>query len=243
MSIEYIVVISVCLLGAVLQALIGFGFPIIAMIFFSMIFPMQTAVTICQTAGIAGVAYLFFKYIRYVQWKTLLPFLSAAVSSGVVITWCFSSLESGHLKFYMGIVLCLIALFMLAFEKNVKIKVNPGVGVLMGLLSGAMNGFFAIGGPPVALYMMPATDDKLKYVATVNAYFFIFKVFSLPIRFTNGSVGMEHIKLIVVSIMMMTMGTLIGERIMLKINKDLIQKLVYGFVFISGVLIVVQELI
>lgn len=243
MLVQYIVVISVCLLGAVLQAFIGFGFPILAMIFLSSFFPMPTAVTISQTAGIAGVAYLFFKYIKHVQWKTLLPFLLAAVSSGLIITWYSSSIESSRLKFYMGFVLCIIALFMLSEGRKLKMKVNPFIAVTMGLISGAMNGFFAIGGPPVALYMMPATDDKLKYVATVNAYFFIFKLFSLPLRFTNGSVGTEHIGLMVTSIVMMTIGTMIGERIMLKINKDLIQKLVYGFVFVSGVIIIVQEFI
>ena len=37
--------------------------------------------------------------------------------------------------------------------------------------------FFAIGGPPVALYLLPATNEKIPYIATANAYFFLFKVF------------------------------------------------------------------
>ena len=242
MIINYIVVVLVCFAGAILQAAIGFGFPIIGMIFMSMIFPMPAATTIVQTSGIVGVGYLFFKYIRQVKWKTLLPFLLCALATGTFLTWYSSGLSVPDLKMYMGILLILIAVFMLFAAEKVKLKPTIPVGCSMGVLSGIMNGFFAIGGPPVALYLLPAIDDKIAYIATANAYFFLFKVFNLPLRFTNGSVGAEHIGYILASVASMTVGTFVGEHmVMLRIDKKLMSKLVYAFVIISGLIIVIQE--
>ncbi len=242
MAINYLIVISVCFLGAVLQAAIGFGFPIIGMIFMSMIFPLPVATTIVQTSGIVGVGYLFFKYFKKVRWKTLLPFLVCAIGLGSFLTWYSSGLSVSSLKLYMGILLILIATFMLFLSERVKLKATPAVGCTMGLISGAMNGFFAIGGPPVALYLMPAIDDKIAYIASANAYFFLFKVVNLPIRFTNGSVGSEHIGYLLASVAAMTIGTFVGEyKVMLKMDKKIMSKLVYGFVIISGLIIVIQE--
>lgn len=242
MTATYVFVILICFLGAILQAVIGFGFPIVGMIFMTMLFPLPAATTIVQTAGIIGVGYLFFKYLKHVRWKVLLPFLLCAVAFGSILTWYSYKVSVSNLKMYMGILLILIAVFMLFLSEKVKLKATPAVGCAMGLLSGAMNGFFAIGGPPVALYLLPAIDEKLAYIATANAYFFLFKIVNLPIRFTNGSVGKEHIGFIITAIVSMTLGTFTGEQlVMLKMDKKLLSKLVYGFVIISGLIIVIQE--
>ena len=239
----YLALAAICFAGAILQTSIGFGHPVFAMIFYSMLFPLPTATTICQTSGIVGVAYIFFKYIKQVRWKVLLPFLLCAIVSGTYLTWYSNKLNMSSLKIYMGIVLALIAVFMVFLNKKIKLKPTPAVGCTMGVVSGAMNGFFAIGGPPVALYLLPAINDKIGYLASANAYFFIFKVFNLPLRFMNGSIGKEHIGYLVCSMVFMTLGTKVGEKVMLRINKELLSKLVYIFVFISGVIIVVQELL
>lgn len=238
----YLELVTVCVVGAILQSAIGFGFPIFAMIFFSLMFPFQTAVTITQTAGILGVGYFFFKYIRHVNWKALLPFMAAAIPIGMACTVFSSDLEVSQLKVYLGIVLVIIALFFLFFNEKVKIKTGVASGVVLGGISGVLNGFFAIGGPPVALYMLPASKDKISYIATANAYFFLFKVVNLSLRFSNGSVGSEHIPLILLSIVSMVVGSVIGDKIMNLIPMSLLKKLVYIFVGLSGIVIVIQEL-
>lgn len=243
MVLQYSVVILVCFFGAALQATIGFGFPIVAMIFFSYVFPLPAATTICQSAGIVGVGYIFFKYIKQVQWRTLTPFLITALITGVIFTWATGYLPVAGMKVYMGAVLCIIAMFMLFAASKVKLRPTMLSGCSMGLLSGAMNGLFAIGGPPVALYLLPAINDKIAYLASANAYFFLFKIFNLPIRFMNGSVGKEHVGFILTAIIFMTLGTVVGERIMLRVNRKLFQKLVYTFVLLSGTIIVIQEVL
>ena len=238
----YAALIVVCLVGAVLQSSIGFGFPIFAMIFMSMLFPFQTATTITQAAGILGVGYFFFKYIKQVRWKVLAPFILSAIPVGMLCTLVSSALNVSVLKIYLGIVLMLIALFFLFFDKKIHLKANAFSGVVLGGISGVLNGFFAIGGPPVALYLLPAVNDKIPYIATANAYFFLFKIFNLAIRFTNGSLASEHVPFLIVSIISMVIGSLIGDKIMNRLPMNLMKKLVYIFVGVSGAVIIFQEL-
>jgi len=240
---KYLVVACVCFAGAVLQSVVGFGFPIIALIFFSMLFPIPLAVTITQTAGVVGVTYFFIRYFRHIKWKILLPFLISSLIVGIPLTWYSGHMSAGNIKIHMGVVLVLIASFMLFFQNRVTIKPNTVTGCVTGAVSGAMNGLFAIGGPPVALYLYPSINDKIAYIASVNAYFVIFKLFSLPIRLSQGNIASESVGYLFTAIVSMTAGTLMGEHFMKKVQSRLLTKLVYGFVLVSGLIIVVQELL
>lgn len=240
---QYLVLIVVSLFGAMIQATIGFGFPVFGMIFFPMVFPFATAVTLCQWAGTLGVAYFCFKYWSHIRWKTLFPFIVPALLIGGSLTWYSSQVSVQSLKVGLGFVLLGIALVLLLFPDKARLKPSPVLGATMGSLSGVLNGFFAIGGPPVALYLLPAIGEKIAYIATVNTYFLAFKIVSLPIRLTNGSITSQHIGFLLASLVSMTVGSVIGDKIMRLVPKRLLQALVYSFVALSGVIIIVQELV
>lgn len=241
--VQYLVLVVVCVIGAMLQATIGFGFPVFAMIFFPLVFPFSTAVTICQFAGLLSVAYFSIKYRQSIRWKILIPFLIPALTIGVVFTWYSASFPVAQLKLALGFVLLGIAALLIISSSRFKMQSTPLVGGVMGVFSGVLNGLFAIGGPPVALYLLPAIGEKIAYIATANTYFLFFKFFSLPIRFTNGSITSEHIGFLLVSLVSMTVGTLVGDKIMRKVPKTLLEKLVYIFVGFSGLVIIIQELV
>lgn len=162
---------------------------------------------------------------------------------GISLTWYSSHVSVQHLKLGLGFVLLAIAAMLLLFPNKAKLKPSPLTGGVMGTLSGVLNGFFAIGGPPVALYLLPAIGEKIAYIATVNTYFVAFKLVSLPIRLTNGSITSEHIGFLIASLASMTVGSVIGDKIMRLVPKRLLETLVYSFVAISGVIIIVQELV
>lgn len=239
--VQYLTVIIVSLFGAMIQATIGFGFPVFGMIFFPMVFPFDTAVTLCQWAGTLGVTYFFVKYFDEIRWKTLVPFILPALAVGVALTWYSSQVSVQHLKLTLGFVLLGIAVTLLLFPGKAKLRPSPYTGGAMGALSGVLNGLFAIGGPPVALYLLPAISEKIAYIATVNTYFLAFKAVSLPIRLTNGSVNASHIGLLIASLVSMTIGSVIGDKIMRLVPKRLLETLVYSFVAVSGLIIIIQE--
>ena len=239
---DFLALALICIIGAMLQALIGFGFPIFAMIFLVRLFPFSSAVTISQFAGLIGVGFFFFKYFKEVRWTVLLPFLIPALIIGIFLTWYSAKLPVSELKIGLGFVLILIAFYMFFCSGRLSMHPTKLLGCSMGAVSGVLNGVFAIGGPPVALYLLPITENKIAYLASANAYFFIFKILSLPIRFLNGSVSIEQTGYLAVSLVGMTVGTVIGDKIMHKINEAMLKKLVYLFIGISGLVIIIEEI-
>lgn len=239
----YVILALVAFFGAILQASLGFGFPIIAIIFLLPVFPYATAVTIIQTASVLGVAYFFFKYLKHVQWRIILPFLITSISVGIWATDASNKIDLQYLKIYLGFVLIVFSVFYLWFAKKIVFKPTVYSGLSLGAISGLTNGFFAISGPPVAMYLLPATNDKLKYIATANAYYFLFKIPALYMRFTNGSVDSSHIGYLVTGLLFMTLGSLVGDRVIHVLKINVMKYLVYGFVGFSGVLIIFQELV
>jgi uncharacterized membrane protein YfcA len=239
---DYFALVIICVAGAMLQATIGFGFPIFAMFFLVRLFPFATAVTICQFAGTIGVGFFFFKYFKEIRWTVLLPFLIPAMIIGIFFTWYSSKLQVTSLKIGLGFVLILIAIYLFFCSGRLSFPPSKLLGYSMGTISGVLNGVFAMGGPPVALYLLPALGNKTAYIACANAYFFIFKIFSLPIRFSNGSVSIEQSGFLVISLVSMTVGTIVGDKVMNRINETLLKKLVYLYIGISGIIIIFQEI-
>lgn len=238
----YIALIAVCFMGAILQTTIGFGFPTFAMIFLTLLFPFPLAVTITQSAGILGVTYMMVKYRNHIAWKALIPFLIPAVVFGLFFTWYSSFIAVKDLKLILGVILIAISLYFTLFSHRISIKATPKNGIIMGSLSGVLNGFYAMGGPPVALYLAPSLNDKIKYIATANTYFFIFKIVALPLRFSQGAMQFSDIGYLLAAIASMSVGTVFGDKMMRKIPTETIKTLIYLFVGISGAIFIWQEL-
>ena len=238
----YALLLIICIIGGIIQTTIGFGFSIFAMIFLVMMFPFNLAVAIAQMAGLLGGIFLVYKYWHEISWKILMPFLVPAVVFGIILTWYSVYIPVGHLKLILGLTFIAIALFMVFGKNTFSIPATPFSGAVMGSISGSLNGLFAMGGPPVALYFASALSNKFAYIATSNAYFLFFKFFSAPLRFLNGSVGIEHLGFMATAMAGMGIGVYMGDRIMRSMPVDLLKNLVYGFVAFSGMMYVIQEL-
>lgn len=239
----YVTVFMCILVGAFLQANIGFGFPIIAMIVFPHLFPFSTAVTLTQVVAMASTGYLTIKYWKQVQWKTLFPLLFTSLLIAAFVTAFSLSMEPGILVLVLGASLVVISLYFAVFSQSISIRASKRNGLSMGLIAGFGNGLFGIGGPPVALYLLPAVPGKTEYLATIQAYFFFCNLESIFIRMVNGALVLEHIPLILMGWVTIVLGTYLGLKLFNKIPSTLLKRMVYIFVGLSGVLIVLEELL
>jgi hypothetical protein len=236
-------VFLIVLLGSFLQANIGFGFPIIAMMFFPYLFPFSTAVTLNQIIALGSTSLLTIKYWKYIQWKTLFSIVIPSIVLGTLVILLSLSVSSRSLSIFLGISLVCLSLYFAFFSSRITIKPTIKNGVTMGLIAGLGNGLFGIGGPPVALYLFAAVKGKQEYLATIQAYFLLCNVHSILMRTLHGSLTLEHIPLILVGWIAIFTGTFLGLSLFKRISDHLLRRIVYSFVGISGIWIVVQQLI
>lgn len=229
--------------GAFLQANIGFGFPIIVMVFLPALFPFSTAVTLCQIIAMASTGYLTVLYWKQIQWKTLFPLLLPSILIAGFVTVFSLQVEPGNLKIILGLTLVAISLFFAVFSNKIVIESRARNGLFMGTLAGFGNGLFGIGGPPVALYLLPSVQDKTQYLATIQAYFFFCNLESIIIRVVNGALVLTDVPLIFLGWLAILIGTVLGLQSFNKIPEDVLKRIVYLFVGASGLWIVLGEML
>lgn len=240
---QLVQVFLVVLMGAFLQANIGFGFPIIAMIFLPALYPFSTAVTLNQVIAMASTGYLAVRYYRYIAWKILLPLLATSLAVAQLVIMFSLSVDSNVLSMALGLFLLLLSLYFAFFSERITIKATVGNGLLMGLIAGVGNGFFGIGGPPVALYLFASVKDKRAYLSTIQAYFLFCNIHSILVRSSYGSLQRSHIAPILVGWGAIGVGTYLGLLLFKKISDTTLRRVVYVFVGCAGLWIGLQPLL
>lgn len=236
-------VVLVVFVGAFLQANIGFGFPIIVMIAFPRLFAFSTAVTLTQLIAMASTGYLTCKYWNKIQWRTLFPLLFSSLIIAAFVTQFSLSVDGGRLLIILGFALMILSLYFAAFSQSIQIQARPRNGMLMGTIAGLGNGFFGIGGPPVALYLLPSVPGKIEYLATIQAYFFFSNIESIGIRVMNGALVLEQLPLIPLGWITVGLGTFMGLKLFEKVPSTLLKRIVYLFVGLSGLWIIIEALL
>ncbi|MGE4584014.1 MAG: sulfite exporter TauE/SafE family protein [Sphaerochaeta sp.] len=236
----FIQVFAIALLGAFLQANIGFGFPVIAMVFLPSLFPFSTAVALNQMIALASTGYLTLKYRASIRYATLIPLLISSLVVGMVFILFSFSLDSRILVLLLGGFLILLSLYFIIFSARISIKPTRRNSLAMGSLAGLGNGLFGIGGPPVALYLLASTGDKRAYLGTIQAYFLICNIQSIILRSMHGAVALDQVPLVLLGWAGIGMGTYLGLKLFNIWSETVLKRIVYGFVGISGVWIIIN---
>ncbi|WP_319756092.1 sulfite exporter TauE/SafE family protein [uncultured Sphaerochaeta sp.] len=236
-------VFAIVFVGAFLQSNIGFGFPIIAMIFFPSLFPFSTAVTLNQIIAIASTGFLTIRYWKSIQWKMLIPLLVSSLLVGAIVIVSSLQVESRILTGILGIFLMALSLYFACFSNKIVVQASLSNGLLMGIVAGLGNGLFGIGGPPVALYLFAAVKDKKHYLATIQAYFLVCNIQSIFIRSYHGAFELSYIPIILIGWVAIAVGTYIGLLLFKRTPDYLLKRIVYIFVGASGLWIALQQFI
>lgn len=229
--------------GAFIQTNIGFGLPLIAMLFLPMFLPFSTSVALYQIVGTAGMLYLVLHYRTFIAWRIMLPLLGVSLLTGMAVTLFSMGMEKGVLIVILGAALIIISIFSVWFSERISVRPTPRNGALLGFIAGIGNGLFGISGPPVAIYLLAGIDEKRAYLVTLQTFFLISNITTIAIRTGAGAVTLSHIPLILSGWTGIAVGTFFGLKLFERLPKQLLKKLVYGFVGVSGAWMIAQELL
>lgn len=229
--------------AAFLQTSIGFGFAIFSMVLLPLVYPYGEAIALMKAIGLVNTVYLSTKYRHSIEWRTMLPLLIPTLILGISFTYVSLSLDTRLLRIGLGCLLILLSVYFLRYASTLSIKPTPINGVAMGLISGVSNGLFGIGGPPAAMYLLPAIGEKIAYMATIQAYFTLCNVTNLAVRVANGALDSSHAGAILVGWVSAAAGTAAGLWAFKRLNLLHLKRIVYGFIGLNGVWIIIQELV
>lgn len=226
-----------CIGGGFIQTTTGFGFGIFVMVFF----PLYLLVL--QASGLSSVIMIFllsslaWRYRKHLQWKqALLPAAIYLVVSTAVIRLAPHFSLTG-INFWLGVLMIAIACYMAFMSKKISVRATPLSAAVCSSLSGVADGLFGIGGPPMTVYFMAVFgSDKLKYLGTIQCFFWATNLVNCVNRLSSGVLLPSTLLLAVPGIAGQFIGMAIGSKVVDRIRADQFRLFVYAFLGIAGVL-------
>ncbi len=218
------------------QRVSGFGLGIFAMVFLPHFMPSHTAAAaISSLFACVTATYNALRYRKNVEYKTALPMICAALIS-IPIAVHFSSVVSGNIfKILLGIVLIVLSLYFIFFNKRIKIRPDFKNGILAGALGGTLGGLFSTGGPPAVLYLSSATSDNIAYFATIQFYFCFTNLYATTVRVVNGIITTNILVYAAIGMVGCMIGDFVGRIVFDKLDSDKLKLIIYIGMIISGI--------
>ncbi|WP_407314029.1 sulfite exporter TauE/SafE family protein [Desulfosporosinus sp. SB140] len=236
---SYLWVGLIALLGSMLQTATGFGFAIVTMALWPFIIPFKEAAAVEVFSAFVMVIYISIKLRKHINFKLLLYPTISSLITGILGVFVLVSSRDAILSRVLGAALFLMSIYFFFFSEKIKIKPTPVKGLLAGAISGVLNGLFNIGGPPMVVYFLSSTDDKLEYNATIQFYFTLSAISVLGMHLAMGNFSLDIVKFSLASGGGLILGVLGGMYLFKKFSINTIKKAVYPSMAVFGLMLLI----
>jgi hypothetical protein len=138
------------------------------------------------------------------------------------------------MKEVLGIFLIVLAIYMIVFRNKMKVQANLKTMLVCGGISGLCDGMFSIGGPLMVLYFLGITKSKEEYLGTIQTFFMICAIYNLALRTYRGLFTVDLLGYALLGTAAIFVGLSIGNKVVDRINDQVMQKVVCVMIGISG---------
>ncbi len=192
---ELLVIVAGTFIAGLLHGGVGFGFGLIAVSLLSLALDVKEA-SIVLVLGTLGLnASLFVRLRKHFLPDRVAPFLVAAVAGVPLGVLFLVKADSHFLTRFLGILLLVSAVQRLVPHLARHRWPPLSLGIPSGLLAGALAGAFGTGGPPAIAFVASQNFDRLRWAATMQAFFGLSAVTRL-ITLTTGGVFDQRLLLL-----------------------------------------------
>lgn len=235
---EWAVIIFTALLVGFAKTGIG-GVTMLAIPLMAAVFGGKVSTGIMLPMLMIGDLYAIWIYRKDVVWKNVLTPLPSAIA-GILLGAFVGSLinDRTFLYFIGGIVLFCLALLIHSEIKG-KNQVVPSkmwFYISVGVLSGFSSMIGNAAGPIFSIYLLALGLRKNNYMGTNAWFFFLVNATKLPFQiFMWHNIGISSLILTPVLIPLITIGALIGAKVLKKINDKIFRRVVIVMTLIAAI--------
>jgi uncharacterized protein len=225
--------IAIVFFAGLVQGFTAFGYGLLALPMLLHLLPARTVVSLIAITGVflgIQLAWSERKSITLVKIYYLIIF---GILGSLAGTYLLIFLNARILKMYAGILIAMTSLC-LAFGCRLRIKNERFSQVIVGILSGLMQGSLALGGPPVILFYTNQSVTKSVFRANISVFLFVLIVFTIIFQTLTGVTTMLSLKYSLMLIPAAVAGNLLGIKLSFKMSDEFFNKIIIVFVGISG---------
>lgn len=240
----YLAWFLVALFSAAFQTVSGFGYAVLMIailpLFGNDVQLVATVMTI-SAFGVAGFSCL--RYIRKVRFDLFIPLYLSFLPLEIITAKIALGLDQQRAELVLGAVLIIVCFFSILKKGGLHFENKTYAGISLGAIGGITAGFFAISGPPMAIYYLGCTDDKEEYLATISFTFILTGLSNVVIRIFQGLVNKSILDELGVSIAGLAIGCAIGRLLVKRISNKNFAKVTYFFISLLGAWYIISSLL
>jgi uncharacterized membrane protein YfcA len=222
----------------------GFGFSMVAVSLLSLYLDTRSAVVFQYPYATLIATYLAFRAIKFISWSEVWPLLLGATVGLPFGLYFIENIPEAFLKKILGTFLVVFVIVSLLPLRSVfRRLVGKGrmSGVIFGLISGAFQGSYNTGGPPVVIYSLEAHDKKEKakgVISCILAYMFLFL---FPPYFMTGFLTISGLIYNAYYLPLMVVGTWFGGVLFKKVDNSLYRKSILLLLFVAALFLWIKS--
>ena len=178
-----LVIFSSVLIGATKTGLAGLyliGVPI-----FAQIFGGKSSTGMMLPILVLADVFAVFSYRKSIKWKVLLGVLPWAVAGIAIALWIGTAVSDYVFKVLIAGAVIIVLVFMVFKEisgREIRIKDNLFLNIIIGLLGGFSSMIGNAAGPILAVYFLSHDLDKNTFISTTAWFFWIVNLIKLPVH-------------------------------------------------------------
>ncbi len=238
---EWIIVNIIIVFSALLQAITGFGFAIMATPFLLMVMESRDCIQISIILSFFMSITMLPQVYKDVEKALFKRLVIGSIIGAPIGLWLFVSMPVQTVKLVVGVTVMIVALGALlrskpgtavagGKKKTMDIYVETGTGVA----SGALTTSIGMPGVPLALYFSRGHIIKEYVRGTTLVFFVLVYTISILLQASAGELQWTTIKSSLMLIPATIVGTFVGSKLFNKINQRKFQLLVNAILLYTG---------
>ena len=209
--------------GGLMLGYTGWGGAMVSMPFLTILYGPVEALVIMIIGALLVTAYLFPTAARIADWRRMTPILIAMAVCVPIGNLLLFALEPNLIRRIIGWLIVGASILILSGWRYSGPQ-GAGASAATGAISGLINGFVGLGGPPLVIYMLALKQSAAVQRANILVFMAITSVLILGSTFIGGGVTLENSFLGVLTAPFQIAGGWLGARLFLKLPAELFKK-------------------
>ena len=233
---------SAILMAAVIRGYSGFGFSALTVTSLSLILPPAEVVPTAFLLEISASMFMLPMVWRSIDWQKL-NWLVLGILAGTPAGLLFlAEVPQDPVRFAIS-GLVLVACFLL--WKNVRIRSEGGrIRLLVvGGISGLVNGAAGIGGLPIVLFLLSGSIRAEVLRATIVAFLFCSDIYATLLSGSQNLLSNELLARSVLFLFPLVVGVAIGHRGFIKSSPESFRKFAIGLLILLSLAVIVRGIL
>lgn len=226
-------------LGGLTTGIAGFALGlVVSAIWLHIISPLQTAILI-SCYGLLTQGYGIWKVRHVFEWRTVSPYILGGAFGVPAGAMLLSSINPDYMRTGIGVLLAVYSIYGLARPvfKPVRAGLPSDLGI--GFLNGVLGGMTGLAGLIITIWCQMKGLPKDGQRAVFQPVLFVVLAMSAVSLALGGAVTAETVKLYLLGLPVLLIGTWIGFKLYGRLDDAAFRKIILVLLLVSGLALIV----